>query len=261
VDGSEGSSAAYWSSSLSSLYTRGLVLGSSYADASYDYRRAYGFSVRCFKNAIAFVPSVTSVVYTPSQITPTNGDVIATVTLDQTGANVITGVVFNPVSTASRSVSGTVFTLTFTGNRSGTVTFLGELGRTVSTGISIQNIKKTKYPGCDKPDITFSGFSHTFTIAACNVGATKADTDYTKSAGKKFQRGNNYGWKDSESPITSSTTVNTSLNGPTNPYNGSTFITIRGDWSNPQNNNLRGGKTTDGPTTIPATSQDELDRK
>jgi hypothetical protein len=119
----------------------------------------------------------------------------------------------------------------------------------------------TKYPGCDTNDITFRGSNHTFTIAACNVGATTASKDYTKSAGDIFQRGNNHGWKNSESPTTSSDAVNTSLNGPTNPYNSSTFITIEGDWSDPQNDNLRGGKTTDGPTTIPATAQDEFDRQ
>ncbi|MDR0370039.1 MAG: hypothetical protein LBH96_06165 [Candidatus Peribacteria bacterium] len=55
----------------------------------------------------------------------------------------------------------------------------------------------TTYSGCDTPDITFSGANHKFTIAACNIGATKAGTGYSMEiSGKKFQRGTNTGYFD-----------------------------------------------------------------
>ncbi|MDR2190869.1 MAG: hypothetical protein LBP53_07005 [Candidatus Peribacteria bacterium] len=47
----------------------------------------------------------------------------------------------------------------------------------------------TKYPGCNTPDITIGSY----TIAACNVGATIAGIT-ASSYGYHFQRGNNYGF-------------------------------------------------------------------
>jgi predicted small secreted protein len=120
----------------------------------------------------------------------------------------------------------------------------------------------TTYSGCDTSDLIFSGVNHTFTIAACNVGATRAGTGYDVNiSGKKFQRGNNYGWKDDENVLMSSGRVDTSSYGPANPYYSDVFIIGFSNWTDPLNNDLRGGKTTDGSTTIPATLQDELNRQ
>jgi hypothetical protein len=152
----------------------------------------------------------------------TNSGVTVTVTLDQNGS---------PLS--GWTVNGDVFTKVFTENWSGSITFTSTLGGTVSTGISVQNILPvgtTTYPNCDTPDITFSGF----TIAACNVGASKAGTGYSlETSGKKFQRGNNNGWMDNITP--------SALTGPvSNPSD--MFITIGGafwDWRTLKDDTLR----------------------
>jgi surface protein len=74
-----------------------------------------------------------------------------------------------------------------------------------------------KYPECDTADITVGDY----TVAACNVGATIAGTGYSlETSGKKFQRGNNYGWKDDEKP----TTAEVQPSNPTRPYSSGTFI-------------------------------------
>jgi surface protein len=90
------------------------------------------------------------------------------------------------------------------------------------------------YPNCNRADITYSGF----TLAACNVGASKAGTGYSLDiSGKKFQRGNNYGWMDNEEVKTSSTQV---IN-PQRPYSSGTFITVSvrtGDWATPNSDTL-----------------------
>ena len=44
-----GSYGYYWSSTISSAYSRGLLFGNTYTSMS-TYNRAYGFSVRCLKN-------------------------------------------------------------------------------------------------------------------------------------------------------------------------------------------------------------------
>ncbi|MDR2415299.1 MAG: fibrobacter succinogenes major paralogous domain-containing protein [Candidatus Peribacteria bacterium] len=46
----QGSDGGYWSSSPSSTNARSLSLSWSRVYAYSNYRRAYGFSVRCFKN-------------------------------------------------------------------------------------------------------------------------------------------------------------------------------------------------------------------
>ncbi|MDR0650426.1 MAG: hypothetical protein LBG59_03275 [Candidatus Peribacteria bacterium] len=54
----------------------------------------------------------------------------------------------------------------------------------------------SRYPGCDTDDITVGSY----TIAACNVGATTAGTT-SASYGSLFQRGNNYPFPNDGSSI------------------------------------------------------------
>jgi hypothetical protein len=46
----QGNDGYYWSSSSASNYARDLSFDSSYIDPQSNLRRAYGLSVRCFKN-------------------------------------------------------------------------------------------------------------------------------------------------------------------------------------------------------------------
>jgi surface protein len=63
------------------------------------------------------------------------------------------------------------------------------------------------YPECNTPDITVGDY----TISACNVGATTAGTGYDETtAGRKFQRGNDYGFSDTAEISTGETEVNAS---------------------------------------------------
>jgi hypothetical protein len=70
----------------------------------------------------------------------------------------------------------------------------------------------TKYSGCNTNDIivTSSDGNKSYTIAACNVGATIAGTSVA-SYGSWFQWGNNYEFENNGNSITPTTTaVNTS---------------------------------------------------
>ncbi|MDR0606967.1 MAG: hypothetical protein LBG52_01130 [Candidatus Peribacteria bacterium] len=60
------------------------------------------------------------------------------------------------------------------------------------------------YPNCDTPDLIVG----TYTIAACNVGATQAGTG-SASYGDQFQWGNNYPFPNTGSIPTSSMQVDT----------------------------------------------------
>jgi hypothetical protein len=89
--------------------------------------------------------------------------------------------------------------------------------------------------GCDTPDITIGSY----TIAACNLGASVAGTGEA-SYGNYYQRGNNYGFANSGSlTTTSDTKPDASGYGPNSRYESGTFITAGTDWSNVQNDNLR----------------------
>jgi hypothetical protein len=54
----------------------------------------------------------------------------------------------------------------------------------------------SKYPDCDTNDLTIG----TYTIAACNIGATQAGTGET-SYGSLFQRGNNFGFSNNATNV------------------------------------------------------------
>jgi hypothetical protein len=64
-------------------------------------------------------------------------------------------------------------------------------------------------PACDTPDITLSDGTTTYTLQACNLGASVAGTG-SASFGTHFQRGNGYGFANNETLTTSDTQVDTS---------------------------------------------------
>ena len=78
----QGSNGGYWSSSpdwASSKYARSLVLDSSSAYANYNDYRAYGYSVRCFKDSYV-APTISY-----SLELHANGGVVAEDTLETDG--------------------------------------------------------------------------------------------------------------------------------------------------------------------------------
>ncbi|MDR2415693.1 MAG: hypothetical protein LBD75_03660, partial [Candidatus Peribacteria bacterium] len=94
---------------------------------------------------------------------------------------------------------------------------------------------KVARAACETEDITIGSYK----IAQCNVGATEVGTG-SSSYGYYFQRGNKYGFANSGSlTTTSSTKPNASGYGPSNRYESGTFITTGSDWSSVQNDNLR----------------------
>ncbi|MDD3793545.1 MAG: hypothetical protein PHI37_01940, partial [Candidatus Gracilibacteria bacterium] len=70
----------------------------------------------------------------------------------------------------------------------------------ITVSCNANNINASQYPGCNELDITIGSY----TVAACNVGATIASTDWTVSRGSYFQFGRNKGFPYSESLRTSS---------------------------------------------------------
>ena len=113
----------------------------------------------------------------------------------------------------------------------------------------------TTYPGCNIPDRQIGNF----VVSACNLGSTVAGTGQD-SYGHLFQRGNNYGFPSAGTVTTSPILVNN----PIRPYWRDVFVTNSTspyDRANPQSHNLRGGSTSDGPTTIPTTLQEMLNRQ
>jgi hypothetical protein len=81
-------------------------------------------------------PEIVSVTYNPNQTSRTSGDVVVTVTLNETGGTV-----------AGWILNGKVYTKTYTGNKTENVIFYDAVGNSVSTGIAVTKIDKTE-PTC-----------------------------------------------------------------------------------------------------------------
>lgn len=88
-----------------------------------------------------------------------------------------------------------------------------------------------------------NGSDKNITMRDKNVGATTVynswDTLSESNCGKYFQRWNYYWFPFTWTVTTSTTQLNTTWYGWSNPYSSSIFIRYNWNWSNPSNDNLR----------------------
>jgi uncharacterized protein (TIGR02145 family) len=248
----------YWGSEVSSTYARHVRFESTDAYMNSN-DRAYGFSVRCIKDASAIPATLGALNCGSTSITGTltsgtaasgvsasvpytggNGGSYAAQTISSTGVTGLTatltaGILANGAGSLSFVISGTPIS-------SGTASFALTIGgQTCSFTVAVQAALAAQYPAnsvfCASGPTAIVDVTNPTTGKIWmdrNLGASQVATSSTDAA----SYGDLYQWgrrSDGHQCRTSATTG--TLSSTDTPANGN-FILSSSDWRSPQNNNL-----------------------